>query len=75
MLALVTWAQRDDPHWYGGRIPGKPLSVEFVQISIGRDPDTYSAFQGEVLAEAKVDPEFAAQRMRFILSLEPVPLP
>jgi mono/diheme cytochrome c family protein len=21
VLALVTWAQRDDPHWFGGRIP------------------------------------------------------
>jgi hypothetical protein len=30
VLALVTWAQRDDPHWFGGRIPDTPLKVEFV---------------------------------------------
>ena len=30
VLALVTWAQRDDPHWFGARIPDVPQSVEFV---------------------------------------------
>ena len=38
VLALVTWAQRDDPHWFGARIPGAPQSVEFVQVAAcGRD--------------------------------------
>jgi hypothetical protein len=32
VLALVTWNQRDDPHWFGARIPGSPQSVEFVQV-------------------------------------------
>jgi hypothetical protein len=27
VLALVTWAQRDDPHWFGARIPAMPVSV------------------------------------------------
>jgi hypothetical protein len=30
VLGLVTWAQREDPHWFGARIPDRPLSVEFV---------------------------------------------
>jgi hypothetical protein len=34
VLALVTWAQRDDPHWFGARIPDKPVSVEFVQVGL-----------------------------------------
>ena len=24
VLALVTWTQREDPHWFGGRIPDAP---------------------------------------------------
>jgi hypothetical protein len=32
VLALVTWAQRDDPHWFGARIPDAPQSIEFVQV-------------------------------------------
>ncbi|MGA8939566.1 MAG: cytochrome P460 family protein, partial [Acidobacteriaceae bacterium] len=23
VLGLVTWRQRDDPHWFGARIPGR----------------------------------------------------
>ncbi len=34
--ALVTWTDRDDPHWFGARIPDKVVSVETVQNSQGR---------------------------------------
>ncbi len=30
-LALVTWAQRDDEHWFGGRIPQRFVSMELVR--------------------------------------------
>ena len=29
-LALVTWVQRDDEHWFGGRIPQRFVSMELV---------------------------------------------
>ncbi len=32
VLGLVTWRQREDPHWFGARIPGKVVSVEFVEV-------------------------------------------
>jgi hypothetical protein len=32
VLALVVWAQRDDPHWFGARIPSSVQSVEFVTV-------------------------------------------
>ena len=32
VLGLVTWQQREDPHWFGARIPGRPVSVEFVVV-------------------------------------------
>jgi hypothetical protein len=32
VLGLVTWQQREDPHWFGARIPGSVVSVEFVEV-------------------------------------------
>ena len=75
VLALVTWAQRDDPHWFGGRIPDTPLKVEFVQTSSGSGTDIYRVFEGKALAETHTDAQFAAQRTGFILNLKPVSLP
>jgi hypothetical protein len=37
VLGLVTWKQREDPHWFGARIPGQVLSVEFVVAGTGGD--------------------------------------
>jgi hypothetical protein len=72
VLALVTWAQREDPHWYSARIPEAPLSVEFVQIGT---TNTYRTFTGPTLAEAHpTDPE-ATAREHFLLNLPPAPLP
>ena len=30
VLAVVTWREQEDKHWFGGRIPGKVQSVEFI---------------------------------------------
>jgi hypothetical protein len=38
VLALVTWAQRDDPHWFGARIPSVPQSMEFVEVATDGRP-------------------------------------
>ncbi len=32
VLGLVTWRQREDPHWFGARIPGDVVSAEFVEV-------------------------------------------
>jgi hypothetical protein len=37
VLGLVTWREREDPHWFGARIPGRPVSVEFVVVGTGVD--------------------------------------
>ena len=75
VLALVTWAQRDDPHWFGGRIPDTPLKVEFVQTSSSSGADIYRVFEGKALAETRRDTQDAAQRRDFILNLKPASLP
>jgi hypothetical protein len=50
VLALVTWAQRGDPHWFGAKIPSTVQSVEFVTIqdAAGASP-AYERYQGSPL--------------------------
>jgi hypothetical protein len=35
MLALVTWAQKEDGHWFGARIPQRFVSLELVTVAVG----------------------------------------
>jgi hypothetical protein len=72
VLALVTWAQRDDPHWFGARIPDVPLSVEFVRVGT---PNSYRRFVGTGLNELSAPEPVAAQRTDFILGLPLAQLP
>lgn len=74
VLALVTWVQRDDPHWFGARIPDVPQSVEFVRVTGERVSD-YQRFAGTGLIDEHPAPEAVAQRTLFLRSLAPAPLP
>ena len=54
-ISLVTWTQRDDPRYFGARIPGEVKSVEFVVVSAapdGRSSYSYSAYEGAPLRKA-----------------------
>jgi hypothetical protein len=75
VLALVTWTQREDPHWFGGRIPDAPLMVEFVQMSSGEGASSYRVFEGRALVEVRPDAKYAEQKTDFILNLKPASLP
>jgi hypothetical protein len=75
MLALVTWAQRDDPHWFGGRIPDALASVEFVRIAAAGQENEYRRFAGQSLHEEPLSASAAEPRMSLVLSLSPVQLP
>jgi hypothetical protein len=48
-LKLVTWRQKEDSHWFGGRIPGEVLSVEVVWDGYGGRG--YSRLEGKPLVE------------------------
>jgi hypothetical protein len=72
VLALVTWIQREDPHWFGARIPAAPASVEFVTVGTQGAP-AYTRFAGPALAGT--DAENGVQRASFLLGLKPVALP
>ena len=67
VLALVTWVQREDPHWFGARIPDSPQSVEFVQITAPGQTPAYRRFSGPALAEDR-ETSAAAARLNLILS-------
>jgi Haem-binding domain/Cytochrome P460 len=74
VVALITWAQRDDPHWFGGRIPDTPVSVEFVAVG-PQNSFAYRRFDGPGLAESHPDSASVAQRTSFLLALKPASLP
>jgi len=50
LLALVTWSQREDPHWFGARIPKTLQSVEVLRYLPGKAP-LYEYYQGAPLTK------------------------
>jgi hypothetical protein len=74
VLALVTWVQREDPHWFGARIPDAPQAVEFVTIPAAGQT-TFRHFSGTQLAEDPSTALAGTQRSAFILGLPPASLP
>jgi hypothetical protein len=44
-LALVTWRQRDDEHWFGGRIPQRFISMEVVTVASGAEGKAAASYQ------------------------------
>jgi hypothetical protein len=54
VLSLVTWSQKEDPHWFGAQIPAQIKSIEFVQIKAGSGASSsqvYEKFEGSPLQE------------------------
>ncbi len=75
VFALVTWSQREDPHWFGARIPYQPSSIEFVNAGKADQPDGYSRYAGPDFSLAKLEKSAMRERVRFILSLPKATLP
>jgi hypothetical protein len=47
VLSVVTWSQQEDPRWFGGNIPAKTKSVEFV--SVEANAYSYQRYEGSPL--------------------------
>jgi hypothetical protein len=75
VLALVTWSQREDPHWFGGRIPDAPQSVEFVETDGAGKALVYRHYDGPSLQEQTARAEDVARRSNFLLTRAPAILP
>ena len=75
VLALVTWGERDDPHWFGARIPDILRSVEFVEVNAAGKGGGYRCYDGTPLNEHLVGIEVEGERSDFLLNLAPAILP
>jgi hypothetical protein len=65
MLTLVSWTQREDPHWFGGRIPQHVASVETVLYSSSGAPG-YRYYEGPELARKDAPAGSFSQRVQYI---------
>src|SRR5580704_17175492 len=56
-IALVTWTRRDDPRYFGAKIPDHLKSIEFVSVTElpGETNITYQKFEGTPLAQTRSD--------------------
>jgi len=72
VLSLVTWSQREDPHWFGARIPGAVKSVEFVTASAAYNQKpiyAYERYQDAPLKKvALTDKDAMNERMNHLLA-------
>jgi hypothetical protein len=76
-LALTTWGEREDPHWFGARIPGGFVRLELVTVSAGADgkPVTaYRRFEGNPAREVTGTAEDAV-RLPAILAMRAAEMP
>jgi hypothetical protein len=74
VLALVTWVQRQDPHWFGARIPLTPKAVEFVHLT-DAGTKTYSRYDAAGQLSDRTDTRETFERTDFIVGLSPAQFP
>jgi hypothetical protein len=53
VLSLVTWAQEEDPHWFGAKTPGEVKSVEFVTAQ--ESPGLAAAYSYQIYEGAALE--------------------
>jgi hypothetical protein len=77
VLALTTWLERDDPHWFGARIPGSFVGLETVTVERGADGKpaaVYRRYAGDPLHEV-TDAATAETRKAVLLGMRYSPMP
>jgi hypothetical protein len=70
-VALVTWNERDDPRWFGAKIPHEVRTVEFVFVAQGADGKpaySYEKYEGSPLQKSQPDPVSSTARSTYLLS-------
>jgi hypothetical protein len=76
-LALTTWLERDDPHWFGARIPGTFVSLETVDVKNGADGKPtaeYRRYEGNPAHEVNGAAN-AESRKAYMLGMTASPMP
>jgi hypothetical protein len=77
VLALITWKQQPDGHWFGGNIPGELQSVELLKtVDAGGKGTTinYQKFEGKTLSLSR-DTSQNQARIKYLLEQQPSVLP
>lgn len=78
-LALVTWLEKPDVHWYGASIAGKIRSIEKIRMEKdgnGQIAPAYSKYIGQELVSSKnMDSLKVAKSINFMLQLRRPYLP
>lgn len=64
-LTLVTWTQREDPHWFGGRIPQRIASEETVVYTTGGEVN-YRYYAGPGMTRKVVPAGSSTDRVQYI---------
>lgn len=75
VLVLVTWLQKEDPYWYGAKIPGKLISIETLKsnhVLYERKGLRYLLHDGRGIKNSKKE---SAIRIDSILSMKPALFP
>jgi hypothetical protein len=74
-LSVVTWAQQEDVRWFGGKIPQRPASVEFVTVT-GLGAFSYQRYEGSPLKKvASVDGTDPKDRAAYLLGQRAAVMP
>jgi hypothetical protein len=72
VLALVTWAERPDPHWFGAKIAAQFQSIETISVtqdSGGSLLLAYKKYAGQPIKEVvNIDSSSSAVRKTYILA-------
>lgn len=78
VIALVTWKQQEDDHWFGAKIPGKLLALELIKTKAGQPANhpeiVYQRFEGSKLT-LNNDTAGRSKSIAYILSQQPSILP
>ena len=84
VISLVTWSQRDDAHWFGGRIPNAVRSIEILRFAPANTyianseiaPPSYERYEGAVPVLVKSPGQADEQRrINYIMNLKAAVLP
>jgi len=75
VLSVVTWAQQEDPRWFGGKIPQTTKAVEFVTVT-GPGATLYQRYEGSPLKKvASVEGNDPTERAAYLLAQRAAVMP
>lgn len=76
-LVLITWKQKDDPNWFGAKIPGSLVSIETLKTNTTFKDEhniVYEFLPGSH-SEKIIPTSDTDKRIKDILTLQPAVMP